>query len=191
MTAYFNSADFSKCCPLTTRQRPKTVCHQADLEILLEENYKDETHFHTTHGKVQNAYLMLLESLSLGRPGEFVTSTAAGYYHSNSGLKYDAHRVWIIPNNNNAHAPRILLMIRVRDLKGHIGDESCFKQLVFYAEPNSSQAFCLVRLFLTLCLMDGVFEDMGTIEEIVQLKQPCTQTHALNYKLNWTGQNVL
>jgi hypothetical protein len=39
--------------------------------------------------------------------------------------------------------------------------------------------------------MDGVFEDVGTIEEIVQPKQPCTQTHALNYKLNWMGQNVL
>jgi hypothetical protein len=52
-------------------------------------------------------------------------------------------------------------------------------------------AFCAVQLFLSLALMDGAFASVGSIEEIVDPKEPCIQAHLLTWKPGWASRNVL
>ena len=39
----------------------------------------------------------------LARPGEFVTSSLAGYKESNGGLTYRDHQVWVMPNKDDCY----------------------------------------------------------------------------------------
>src|ERR1700729_4208917 len=140
---------------------------------------------------LQNIYLVIIQSLTSGRPGEFVVSGASGYYNSNNGLEYGDHKVDIIPNPSNPHRPHILTSLTVRNLKGHLNNESRTKTVVFYPETTNDHAMCPVRLFLALALMDGAFQHVSTIEEIMSPIQPCLKPHTLSWKPTAVNKKVL
>jgi hypothetical protein len=123
LLAYLGSQEFAELCPLSTKARPKPVCDSADASIIVEEIYKDKTYFHTNCYRLQHAYLVIIQSLSSGHPGEFVVSGSAGYYHSDGGMEYQDHTVYVISNPNDPYSPRILQSFTSRNLKGHIENE--------------------------------------------------------------------
>jgi len=64
-------------------------------------------------------------------------------------------------------SPWIVIIVRIRLLKGWREDDSKEKLFFLYPEGDGNRSSCPVMAFLALALEDGVFADVSTIEEIL------------------------
>jgi hypothetical protein len=70
-------------------------------------------------------------------------------------------------------------------LKGHRNDNLEYKTVIFYPEPDESWHICLVFMLSVLMLMDSVFEDVSTIQEIFHPVVAPSSGHVLRIKKEW------
>lgn len=186
--AYSKSQSLRDIAPTTTAIRPKNVADTVDIKILLRAFYTDRKNFRTHRMRIQMAATIILSAISSERPGAIVES--GGYRHSNQCIQWRDFTFLVIPSQEHPHKPWIVVIVRVRLLKGWRDDASREKLFFLYPEEDDNRASCPVTAFLYLALEDEIFTDIVTIEDLLFPIHNPTQTHELSIKDSKRGLAV-
>jgi hypothetical protein len=186
--AYFDSPEFNSVASLSTVAKEKRVAHSIDVELLLEAMWDDETHFRNPRERITSVCLTTMQSLTNDRPGAFTT-------HSNrpdctDSIIHSHIDVRVQPNPDNPRSPFVFILIKINDIKGAYKDDSVFKYVVFYPEPDGSRSMCVVTALVTLLLQDDVFEHVHSAEEIFHPQHPPLRGYSLPMKPQWRKISV-
>ena len=188
VVAYFNSAEFQSEVPLNTASREKRVAHTIDVELLIDAMWVDETHFRNLRERLTAVCLTTIQSITNDRPGSFTTN-----YNRPDCTDSITHAhidIRVHPNPDAPQSPFVYSLIKLTDIKGGYKDDSIFKYIVLYPEPDGSRAMCPVTSFVSLLLMDDVFENIHTAEEPFHPKHPPTHAYSVPIKSKWLSLSV-
>ena len=185
---YMLSTEFGAKFPLSTKACEKHVAMPVDCEIILEKIWSEKTYFKTTREQLQAAVLVILQSITVERPGTIVESNA--HRGTNESLLHSDIEVRVRPNADRPYEQDVSVVVTFRLLKGHRNEDAFKKSVMFYPEPAQMRFMCPVMALLALQLQDGVFEDVKTIEDIVRPAAPLTCAHVLRQKAAWAGVPV-
>ncbi|EJD38325.1 hypothetical protein AURDEDRAFT_172564 [Auricularia subglabra TFB-10046 SS5] len=186
---YLQSDEVRQFCTPTTAVFPKPIATQNDLLFLLIEFWCSPA-IHTTRMRVQLSFGTVLVAVLGDRPGGIWESTC--YVGTNQALKYGDLEVFIMCNPQDPNGPGIPLM-RVTNnlLKGMRNDDSKYKTVVLYAEPDQDRIFCAVHLLLALALEDGAFADVQTIQEALDVSKYQNHLRCLAWLPQWEQRPVM
>ncbi|KAJ7769407.1 hypothetical protein B0H16DRAFT_255257 [Mycena metata] len=160
---------------ISTTIRTKTTASYLDLEQTIRTALNDTTIFRTTRMKIQFNAVNTLGALSGDRPGGMIESTC--YKKSNECIKWKDISFHAAPNDLDPFEPLITAGIRLRNPKGHRGDESKIRTIYIVVEPFGSRATCLVTALLYMAFQDAYFRDIESPDEIFSPTFAPTATH--------------
>jgi hypothetical protein len=180
MHAYIDSVDMGAVTPLTKEVRTKPIAQSVDLVAMIKLVFNDSRVFRTTRSKIQFIHVNMISTLTGKWPGAIIESSK--YHGSNEALEWGDTQFMLIPNSKSLHEPHIGVIITFRLPKAHHGDPHYYKSFFLLQEPLGLCAQCPITLFLFLAILSGIFEDVSTVEEIVNPDIPPTKTHILRIK---------
>jgi hypothetical protein len=166
--------------PLTKDVRAKPIAQSVDLVAMIKLVFNDSRVFRTTRSKIQFILVNMISALTGERPGAIIESSK--YHGSNEALEWGDTQFMVIPNSKSPRDPHIGVIITFRLPKGHRGDPHFYKSFFLLQEPLGLRAQCPVTLFLFLAILSGIFQDVSTVEEIVNPEIPPLKTHILRIK---------
>lgn len=181
---YINSPKFHQLSPVSTLAREKPVAMPVDCELLVRQIWSDRNHFRTSRERIQAAGLVIVQSLTMERPGALVVSNS--HRGSNEAILHSDVEVMVQPNpEDELGEPKVSMKVTFRLLKGYREDLSTYKSVIFYPEPPLTRFMCPFTAIISLQLLDGAFMDVSSIEEIVRPNLLPTQGHTLRLKEEW------
>nr|GAT56427.1 predicted protein [Mycena chlorophos] len=177
---YLTTDAFKDAAPLTTRTRHKDDADIGDVTVLIDEIYADTHYMRTTQSRFMTTYALLIAALSTERPGAIVEAT--DYRGTNEAILWGDHQFWVIPNDEDPYRPFLAIIVTIRNLKGLRLNDGANKMFFLLPEPD---CYRIVDAFMYACvlgIMDGIFVDVSTLEEIFFPKHPCTIAHKLSIR---------
>jgi hypothetical protein len=185
---YLYSAERNAQYPTTTKSFFKGICDSVDISILIETILKWNTPIRNMYERISLAARILYFGMSGDRPGTIVESTR--YRGSNEGLIWSDIEFLVFPDPDDPAHPLLFLLVKTRLAKGDRYDDASYKILPFYPESDEKRPLCIVSYFLSLALLDQVFQDVSTPEEVLSPALHPTKSHILSYKEEWKSRGV-
>ncbi|KAI0038146.1 hypothetical protein FA95DRAFT_1286163 [Auriscalpium vulgare] len=173
--------------PIT--MRIKRYAGQADLDRLLRVYWEDQSHIRTNRMRVEMLFTSILSAISSERPGAIME--ASGYRHSNEAINWGDVDFVIVPNPADPPHPTVVALVRIRLMKGYRLNKAVVKSFFLSFEPNASRAADPLVLLFYMALQDGIFENVKTIEEILEPVHQPADTHTLTIREAWRKVPIL
>ncbi|KAF7348622.1 hypothetical protein MVEN_01380200 [Mycena venus] len=152
--AFARSSDVLDIAPLSKEVRSKPTATIFDLDAVIRFVWNDKKIFKTLRSKVQFNAINLMGDITFA----------------------------MIPNSETPNSPLCAAGIRLRNKKKNRDDPAYFRTVWIVMEPFGLRAHCLVTLLLYLAILDGVFADCQTIEQVLYPEHAPTKTHHLRIK---------
>jgi hypothetical protein len=147
--AYLNSSKFTSAAALTMASREKRVAHTIDIELLLEAMWDDESHFRTPRERITCTTVTCIQSLTNDRPGTFTTHSSRP--DCTDSILISHVDVRIQPNPDEPRSPTVYTILKINDPKNGYKNNSVYKYVIFYPEPDQSCSMCVITNIMTQC----------------------------------------
>ncbi|KIM77981.1 hypothetical protein PILCRDRAFT_607297 [Piloderma croceum F 1598] len=188
VVSYLVSSEFLAAVQLSTASREKHVAHTIDIELLVEAMWEDETYFRNARERITSVCLTGIQSLTRDRPGAFTTHSSRP--DCTDSIIHGHLDIRVHPNPDCPRSPFIFIIIKITDIKGFYKDDSVYKYVIFYPEPDESRSMCVVTSLLALLFMDDVFEHIHSPAELFHPEHPPLHAYSVPIKTEWLEISV-
>ncbi|KIL56228.1 hypothetical protein M378DRAFT_17271 [Amanita muscaria Koide BX008] len=164
MRAYLCSEEYGNECKLVTAMRPKPIAISRDLLLLSRRVWTDNGTLWHNCERVQLMCLTVLGFVTSAQLGELLLSSA--YKGTLQCLQYQ-HLTFLVNQGT------IVCTLNNTFMKGYRENDAVFRGSPLTVDLEHP-TICPIALLLSLALMDGVFKDATTWQDIFQLVSDAT-----------------